>query len=173
MKTVHFFMVGLIIIGLQACGGESIKERAEEKVAEGILGSLTGTDIEIDSDGEDGKITIKGKDGEEFIFGGSETELPDDFPSDVYVIDGEIESVGIIKTNEGSIVTFQMYLTDDLSNLVKDIKKGMESKGWESNMTMGSGNESTTVYSKGEANTMIIFSKQDEKVLVSYNVTYK
>jgi hypothetical protein len=173
MKTVHFFMAGLIIIGLQACGGKSIKERAEEKVAEGILGSLTGTDIEIDSDGEDGKITIKGKDGEELTIGGSQTELPEDFPSDVYLIDGDIESIGMIKTNEGSIVTFQMYSTDELADLVKDLKKGMESNGWESNMSMESGNESTMVYAKGEANTMVIFSKQDEKVLVGYNVTYK
>ncbi len=173
MKTVQLFMVGLIIIGLQACGGKSMKERAEEKVAEGILGSLTGTDIDIDSDSKDGKITIKGENGEEFIIGGSETELPDDFPSDVYVIDGDIESVGMIKTNEGSIVTFQMNLTDNLTELVKEVKEGMETKGWESKMTMESGNESTMVYAKDEINTMIVFSKQEEKVLVGYNVTYK
>jgi len=172
-KINYFIMSGLLILGLSACNAKETKENAKEKMAESILENLTGNKVNIETEGEDGKITITGENGEEVTFGSNEKELPKDFPSDVYVVDGEIEAVGLMTTSDGKIVTFGINSTDDFTDIKESVLKEMKSKGWENTMTMGAGEESVQMYTKEDMCATVTLSKKEEQVKVAYMVTYK
>ena len=172
-KISYFIISGVLIFGLSACNAKETKEKAKEKVAESILENLTGNKVDIETEGEDGKMTIKGENGEEVTFGSNEKELPADFPSEVYVVAGEIEAVGLMTSNDGKIVTFGINSTDDFTDVKEGILKEMKSKGWENTMTMGGGEESVQMYSKDEMSVTVTVSKKENKVQVAYMVTYK
>ena len=172
-KINYFIMSGLLILGLSACNAKETKEKAKEKMAESILENLTGNKVDIETEGEDGKMTIKGENGEEVTFGSNEKELPDDFPSDVYVVDGEIEAVGLMTSNDGKIVTFGVNSTDDFTDIKEGVLKEMKSKGWENTMTMGAGEESVQMYTKDDMSATVTISKKEDQVKVAYMVTYK
>ncbi|MEN8119663.1 MAG: hypothetical protein ABFS35_04930 [Bacteroidota bacterium] len=176
MKKFNLIILtGIFFFALSACGsGKSDEEKAED-MAENILETMTGgdVDIDVDKDGKNGEITIKGKDGEEVTFSSNENELPDDFPSDVYVIDGEKQGVGNMTSNDGQVVTFGVKSDEDFSDVKETILKEMKSNGWENTMTMGAGEESMQMYTKDEKSATITLSKEDDKTVVAYMVTYK
>lgn len=174
MKKLRVFVAGLLFISFLGCGsGKSDEEKAED-ITESILEAITGedVDIEIDKDGEKGSITIKGKDGE-VTFSSNEKELPDNFPSDVYVVKGEIQGVGIISSDNGEVVTFEVKTDKNFSKVKEAIQKEMKSNGWKNTMTMGAGEESMQMYTKDEKSTTITVTKENDGTVVAYMVIYK
>lgn len=172
-KISYFVMTAFLILGLNACSSKDVKEKANEKIAESVLKNITGKDVDIETNGKDGKVTIKGKNGEEVTFGSNEKELPDDFPSDVYVVDGKMEAVGLMTNKDGKIVTFGVNSTDAFTDIKEGVLKEMKSKGWENTMTMSEGGESVQMYKKDDMSATITISKKGDKVQVAYMVTYK
>ena len=176
MKKINLIIaVSIFFLALSSCGsGKSDEEKAAD-FAESFIENVTGNDVDIDldKDGESGSITIKGEDGEEVTFSSDETELPDDFPSDVYVVNGERQGVGAMSSNEGQVVTFGVKTDEDFSDVKEKIIEEMKSNGWENTMTMGAGEESMQMYTKDDKSATITVTKETEKVLVTYMVTYK
>ena len=176
MKKINLIIaVSIFFLALSACGSEKSDEERAADFAESLLENVTGNDVDIDldKDGESGSITIKGKDGEEVTFSSDETELPDGFPSDVYVVDGEKQGIGSMGSNDGQVVTFGVQTDEDFSDVKETIIEEMKSNGWENTMTMGAGEESMQMYTKDDKSTTVTVTKKDDKVLVSYVVTYK
>ncbi len=176
MKKINvLILVSILFLALTSCGSEKSEEEKAADMTENILEMVTGEDVDInlDKDGESGSITLKGKDGEEVTISSNKTELPDDFPSDVYVIDGEQQGVGNMSTKEGQVVTFGVKTDTDFAEVKETIIEKMKSNGWENTMTMGSGEESMQMYTKGDNSVTLTVGKENDKVIVAYIVTYK
>ncbi len=173
-KTNLLIAVCVLFLALSACGsGKSDEEKAED-IAESILESATGgnVDIDIDEDGKKGEITIKTEDGE-LTVSGNKTELPDDFPSDVYVVKGEIQGVGAMSSKEGNVVTFGVLTDEDFTEVADVIKKEMESNSWKSTMDMNTEEGGMQMYTKDEKSATITVTKQTDGTEVAYMVSYK
>lgn len=77
--------VAALAVGMVGCQsvGDKIAEEAGERIVEGATG------VDVEADGED--VTITGEDGSSFTSSAS-GELPEDWPEDVPVYDGNITS---------------------------------------------------------------------------------
>ena len=176
MKKINLIILSSIFLfAIVACGSEKTEEEKAEEVAENIIKNITGNDVDIDvdEDGETGTVTIKGKDGEEVTFSGNENELPDDLPSDVYVIDGDIEGVGNITSANGKVVTFGIKSKKSISDLKDKIEKEMKSEGWKTGMNMSVPESAMLNYTKGKKSVTITIGKEDDGTVVSYMVSFK
>jgi len=175
MKKINLIiLVSIFFLALSACGsGKSDEEKAED-MAESIIGNITGedVDIEVDEDGESGSITMKTEDGE-ITISGNEKELPDDFPSDVYVIKGVIQGVGNMSSKDGNVVSFGVLTDEDFSDIKETIQRKMESNGWKNTAIMGDVKGSVQMYTKDEKSATITVTKQTDGVEVAYMVSYK
>jgi len=78
----------LLLLGASACGADEVAERAAESAVERAIedaASSEGVDVDIDS--EDGSVSIESSDG---TFTSGMGNLPQGFPEDIPVADGEI-----------------------------------------------------------------------------------
>lgn len=60
--------VALGLIAFASTGCSCIADKAAEEISEEIIGGATGSDVEIDEDGDSVTITTEGEDGEENSF---------------------------------------------------------------------------------------------------------
>ena len=191
MKKINLLIITATLgFGLMSCSSDSIRD----SITESIIESQSGEDVDVthdgdgnmvikgengeeininvDEDGEGGSLTVKGKDGEEMSFD-SNAEIPDNFPSNVYVIDGEKQGVGNFKTKEGQMVSFAVKVDDSIDNVSKKIKEEMEANNWKASASFGAGEEGMQMYTDDKNQVQIIISKDgDEKTVVAYTVTY-
>lgn len=128
---------------------------------------------EVNISAEDGKLTVKGEDGEEVVFSGNEKEIPKSIPSDVYIVEGEVESAGTVKSKDGELLTFSIKSKDSFDDVIAEISKEMKSKGWKSSMNMNMGGESMQMFTKDDNSATITSKKKDEYAEVAYMVTVK
>ena len=177
MKKIYYLFIAVMFIGLASCSsGKTEEEKARdraEKMAEGILKSVTGKDVDIETtkDGESTNLKIKTEDGELNI-GGNQKELPDDFPSDIYIVDGERSDIGIMGSEEGKMLTFKVTSDKDMEALKEEIKSNMEA--WKNTMDMSTPEGVMLNYEKEESGTVTMtVSKEDDKSIVAYMITYK
>lgn len=73
MKKLLLVSVGIILAGgmLAGCGiREKLEKKAGEAIGEKMVEKMAGDDVDVDID--DGKVVIKGEDGEELALGGTE-----------------------------------------------------------------------------------------------------
>ena len=114
-RIIVILISTLMILSLASCGiSEKVNEKVAEEVTEGVLNKVIGGDADIKLDGE--KMTVKGKDGEEFSFGG--TEWPDsgaaalipEFKQGTLVSSFNTESSCIIALEEVEKQDFERYL---------------------------------------------------------------
>lgn len=174
-KLSVFVLASLFIIGIASCGSEKTEEEIAEKLAENLLENATGgnIDIDINEDGETAEFTIEGEDGEKITIKSEGTEIPGNFPSDVYLVKGEIETVGSMASGEGEMITVVINPKDGFNDVVTKIKKEMKANGWTSTMNMNMGGEAMLMYTKGENSATITVTTNDNKVEAAYMVTVK
>ncbi len=176
MKILHLISVFVIFIFFAiGCGNndEKAAEKTSEEIAEKIIENATGNkvDLNVDKDGDKGSITIKGDNGEEITISSNGNEIPDNFPSDIYLVKGEIVSVGTINSGEGDIITIVVTVEEESTEISKIILKEMKAKGWKNEMNMTSGDGGMQMYSKDDNSLTITMGKDNDKTQVSYMVT--
>src|SRR5690554_4367684 len=96
--TLRFSVAAAAAVGaflLASCSPGDLIGSAVEKGVEKGVEAATGSEIDIDEDG--GNITIQTDDGEFSMGGGA--ELPEGFPDEVPLIDGEIS--GGMRVSDG------------------------------------------------------------------------
>jgi len=160
-----------------SCKSEEAKEEAAEEIAEefveGLLENASngGVDIEINEDGETAELTIEGEDGTVIKVTNDGNEIPENFPKDVHLVKGDIESAGTMGSDEGEVITVVILPKDSFKDVVAEIKKEMEANGWKSAMNMNMGGEAMFMYSKGENSATITVNGKNDKVEAAYMVT--
>jgi len=176
MKTLHLISVVVIFIFFATgCGNndEKAAEKTSEEIAEKIIENATGNkvDIDVNKSGDKGSITIKGDNGEEVTISSNGNEIPDNFPSDIYLVKGEIASVGTINSGEGAIITIVVNTEEESAEISRNILKEMKANGWKNEMNMTSGDGGMQMYSKDDNNLTVTMGKDNDKTQVSYMAT--
>lgn len=178
MKKISLFILAsLFTVLFISCGNEKAEEEAAEEMAENLVEGLFekatggGIDIDINEDGEEVEMTIGGEDGASITIKDGGKEIPENFPEDVYIVKGEIESAGSVNSGEGNLITVVIYPEDSFKDVVTNIKKEMKTNGWTSAMNMNMGGEAMQMYTKDKNSATITINGKDDKVEVAYLVT--
>lgn len=147
-------------------------EKAAEKLTEKIIENATGeeVDLEINEDGEASKMTIKGQDGEEITISNNEKEIPAEFPKDLFVPKGEIETSGAISGADGLMITLTMIAEGTFDEVKTKIKEELKSAGWESTSDMGVDDSIMMNFGKDGSSATITVNSEDGVVDVGYIV---
>jgi len=154
--VVCVFCLMFLLVG---CGKE-VQESAMEKKIE----QATGGDAEVDLSDDGMKVTGKTEEGEYSITSGEETEIPEDFPSDVFIYRPST-AVMAMKVPEGHSVT--LTTQDDKEKVVEAYKKEMEAEGWTEEGSMNMGSNTMLVYGKDGRNANINIMPSDDKVQIN------
>ncbi len=121
-------MLGLLVaaLALAVTGCSAVEDKIGEEVAEGIIGSATGTDVEMDDD----SVTISGDDGDVTVSGG--TEVPKEFPDDFPLHDtAELDSVSSIESGDEASFFLSMTSSESADDMYEWYKSELDDEGWE------------------------------------------
>jgi len=157
----YLFCVLCIVLLAVGCGKET-QEAAIEKKIEGA----TGGEAEVDISKGGMKVTGETEEGEYSVTAGEETEIPEDFPSDVFIYSPS-KAVMAMRLPEGCSVS--LTTRADMADVVDAYKREMEARGWSEEGSMKMGDHSMLVYEKdGRAANVNIIPSDDE---VQINLT--
>ena len=140
MKSKTLFIIGICISAPVFAGcdfiGEMIADKVTEKVAEEVTEEVAEQIIEksIEEQGggeadvelEDGKLTVKGKDGN-FALGGGHVDIPKDFPKDVPIPKNVTFRMAMSKDGNHSLGGASKETAKALS---EQLAKESEANGW-------------------------------------------
>ncbi len=161
----YLLCVSCLILLVVGCGKEVQEAAVEKKIEE-----ATGGEADVDFSDGGMKITGETKEGEYAITAGEETEIPEDFPSDVFIYRPS-EAVMAMKVPEGYSVT--LITQDDKAEVVEAYKREMQEEGWSEEGSMNMGSHSMLMYEKDGRDANINFVPSDKglqiNVIVSTN----
>jgi len=159
--TRFVFCLFLSIIFLTGCG-----ERAEEEKIE----KATGTKADVDLSNKKMKITGDTENGRYTITAGEETEIPSDFPDDVFIYRPS-KVLMAMKVPEGYSLT--LTSSDDRSKILDTYKQKMDAKGWTEETSMIMGPQSMLVYRKNGRTASISVITSEKALQINLVVTTK
>ncbi len=152
-KTIVVGAAFLLAIVVSGCGRESAMENQVEKQLEKNLGQNAEVNL------KDGEMKIKTEQGSLEV--GENVSLPDGFPTDVYVIDGQIMSA--MKNVMGA--GYQVVIKSNKS--VKDGKALFEEKlkahGWVIGSSFDMGNAVMLSATKGKRTVQVTLGSEEGK----------
>ena len=115
------------VLLLTSCG-----DSASENLAEQLAENAVGGDVDIDVDEDGGSMHVESSEGSmDLSFG---DELPDGFPSNLTVVDGQILSgTRVEQAEEGTILYSVMIQVDrtDVDALVAEVRQSVTDAGFE------------------------------------------
>jgi hypothetical protein len=132
-------VIGLILLGA-GCG-----DSAEEKAMEKQIEKATGGDAEVDFSNKGTKITGETEQGKYTVTTGGATEIPKDFPDDVFIYQPS-KAVMAMELDEGYSIAMTTH--DDRIKVVGAYRQEMKARGWTEETSMDMGAQSVLVYEK-------------------------
>lgn len=112
-------LVIALILSLASCGAkQKLNDKIAEKVTEGIVNKATGGDADVDL--KDGKITLKGEDGEKVTFG--ETEWPKGPAAEKIPEFKQGKIMSSVVTEKSIMVMFEEVESQDFEQYLEIIK---------------------------------------------------
>jgi hypothetical protein len=155
------FCLFFSIIFLTGCGESAEKEKIEK---------ATGTKADMDLSNKKMKITGETENGKYTITAGEETEIPGDFPDDVFIYRPS-KVIMAMKVPEGHSLT--LTSSDDRSRILDTYKQKMDAKGWTEETSIIMGPQSTIVYKKNGRTASISVITSDKALQINLVVTTK
>lgn len=120
-RPVRALGAALLVAALATgCGAD---EKAAEKAAETML-SKNGSKVDIDGE----KVTVEDDDGNVTSFGEG-VELPDDFPEEVPLPQGDYK-VNSVYSQGGETTMMLVFEASDLKSLEEHLKSGLADAGY-------------------------------------------
>jgi hypothetical protein len=119
----------------------------------------TGADADVDISEDGMKVTGKTEEGEFALTSGEETEIPDDFPDDVFIYVPS-KTVMAMKVPDGHSVS--LITKADKSNVIAMYKSKMEAAGWTEEAFAQMGDKTMLTYRKDGRMTGINLGPTDE-----------
>jgi hypothetical protein len=145
-------------------------DRAEEKAIEKNIKKETGSEAEVDLLKNGMKITGETKDGKYTLTTGEETEIPKDFPDDVFIYQPSKITMAM-KIPEGYSVT--LTTGDKKSQVLSAHRKEMTAKGWSEEASMNMSQHSILTYKKNGRSANISIFNSEEALRINVMVTSK
>jgi hypothetical protein len=163
--TRFFFCVFFSIFLVTGCG-----ERAEEKAIEKKIEKATGAKADVDLSKKEMKITGETEGGKYTVTTGKETEIPKDFPDDVFIYRPS-KAIMAMKIPEGYSIA--LATRDDRSKVLSAYRQKMKAKGWSEETYMSMGPQSVLVYKKNDRAANISIVPSDKTLQINVTVTTK
>lgn len=160
-KYIGLSLILLVVLVISGCGSKYVAEKAVENQLENAFGD----NLNVDVDGD--YVTIEGEDGLS-IQTGEDVKLPEDFPKDVYVPEGNIMSVMKNIMGEGYSITLQT--DEDMEVIYEDYKKELADEDWDETFTSNMGEIMMYSATKDERSLSLSISKEDGKTMVVLNL---
>lgn len=152
-KIGLIIFVCLFCVAVSGCGQKSYVENKVEKELEKNLGG------KVDVDVDDNAVEIETEDGG-LLQAGENVSLPDDFPEDVYICEGQIMSVA---QNLG-VAGFQIVIksSDETQALGEIYKEKLAEQGWEIISTFGMGDAYMISAKKGDRSVTVTIGVDED-----------
>jgi len=147
-KMKNFFLITLCLLltmSISACGKKTITEKAIEKTIEESMGGQANVNLDDES------VTIETEEGMMQV--GSNTELPADWPEDIYIIDGNITSAS---SHANGIFNVSIETDQSTSDVQAKYEEELKKAGWTMTMTF-----------VVEGNVMLGAKKDDRSVSIT------
>ena len=144
------------------CGGSADEEAVERRIE-----AETGGEAEVDL--SEGTMEVKGEtdEGEFAMTAGERTEIPDDFPGDVFIYKPSTAVMSMM-VPEGHSLT--LTTKDDQAKVMDAYKIEMEKNGWSQEGSMNMGDHMMLVYKKGERMANVSVISADDKTQINLTV---
>ena len=144
--TAIFLCLALVFVAACQKSEEKAAEKAMEKAIEKDTGEKAKVDIKKD------KVVVEQKEGKaEFAREGS-LDLPDNFPTDVYIYPG---AKILMSFSDKNGITVTLATDDNLPDVAGKYEEEMSKKGWNQETTMKMQQIQIYTYKKGNQNVTI------------------
>ncbi|HHT77587.1 MAG TPA: hypothetical protein GXZ67_06875 [Clostridiaceae bacterium] len=163
MKRLLTLSLCTLLVGgvLAGCGiREKIEKKAGEAIGEKIVEGLAGEGVDVDI--KDGEVKIKGEDGEEFSFGGSEWPDSGAVENIPKYKDGTVDSV--IQANDAVQISIIDADQDYFEDYIEDIKDEFDNEPYESE---SSDSISYSGKNDDDVSVLFIYSADDETCFIT------
>jgi hypothetical protein len=150
------FCVVLLIAG---CGGSADEEAIEKKIEK-----ATGGEAEVDISKKGMEVKGETEEGEYKLEAGEETEIPEDFPGDVFIYRPS-KTVMAMKVPQGHSVT--LTTGHDQSTVIETYKQEMTASGWSEEGYVDMGDRVMLVYKKNGRGANISIAPADDGLTIN------
>jgi len=144
---------------------EGLAEGAVERAIENEIGESADVSISEDSftvDTEEGSITA------------GAGSLPEDFPSDVPLVEGEVSFAQRLETADGLGWSVVITTSGDPATIVEQVRGDLEGNGFTvddaTEFAAGDSAGGTIIADKGDLSTLIVVGGDGEQTAVTYTV---
>jgi hypothetical protein len=156
-KVIAILLALILVLSFTGCNAKAkLQEKIGEELAEKLLETAGGGDIEIDGD----KVTIKGEDGEEVTFGGGEWPKSGLAKSIPEFKKGKISS--IMELPDSLMITVEASKKDDVEAYFEKIRNDFPLNNYESKM-----NGITSLYGENDAGIAVSLIYTDEVLTIA------
>jgi len=157
MKKISLIIIMLFAVAVIA--GAGCTKKAAENKAENAIEDATGGSADVDVDNN----TIKVETDEGTMEIGENVSLPSDFPSDVYVADGDILAASKTADNAYSAT---VETSKSVSEMQTKYETEFADEGWDVNTTLAFAGMVTLGGEKGNRMVTVSISESEGKTLV-------
>lgn len=152
-----FLLIGVVVLAVVVLSG---CQNAAEKTAEKVIESTTNSDVDVDLDNN--SVTVNTNGGS--LTAGDNATVPDNFPSDVYLIDGDVISAMTIDEDE----TFQVQIDtpNSLSEAMDIYNEQLPADGWDITSTLTLTDSGSMMAEKDDRSVTVSFGTSDGTTVV-------
>lgn len=157
IKLVVIIIGGLVLVSLVGYFiFNKLSRKIGETAVENMINSQTGGKVDIDTSGENGKVTIKMEDGTVQYSTGGNVKLPDGFPQEL-IIATDAKLIGASSANNGNTVIYQTNSEQD--TLFSDYITKLTSLGWKKEMEVDTAEGKMLNFTKDKFTAVISIEK--------------
>lgn len=147
-KFIVILLSVVMLLSLGACGAKKkLNEKVAEKITEGVIEKATGGEAQLDIDKD--RLTIKGKDGEEYSFG--ENEWPKGKKADLIPEFKKGKIVSVMNSDDTSVIILEEVEENDFKEYIEKLRD----LGFTNNVIEVSSGEDMGFYANSNEETVV------------------
>lgn len=164
-KIIVILLCTAMVLALGACNiKQKLSDKISDKITEGIIDKALGDEGDVDID--EGSITFKGEDGEEYSWGTG--EWPKGKAADLLPEFKKGEIISVMNSDTTSVITVEGVSKKDCDNYVEKLKN----KGFENDATELKSDEAYNYYAYSNEDTIagVMYSVDEETMTISISI---
>jgi len=163
-RRLPWFLAVVLIasaVALAGCGKKGASEKLAEGMMEKTLERATGGDVDLDIGGGGDNVTIKTEDGITTMSETTEwpTDMFTDLPKFTY---GQVERVHRTRNNQNAEQGMTIWITGVEEGAIEKYSKDLEGAGWQSQMTIASGEGGMVSAQKGNLGLTVAYNYEEK-----------